>query len=304
VRPSVDRWYAIGVSLLPEVPDRERWPAVHALPLAAWRPALRELAARLHVPDGWERLSGGEDSAVFATGPHVVKLVPPCYAADAQREIAVLPRLHLPVPSPQLLGVAELDGWTALHLARLPGVPADRVWASLAPAVRLDVARDLGALLAALHRTPTEPDDGDASALMARLRARARRHEDAGFPEVAGFLDRHLPAGGPATLVHFDLNTGNVMLDERGRLAGVLDFVASRAFHPAFDLVTPGVFFARGDPALLGALVSTSGIAAGPEELAAWHLLHPFSDLRRDLGMAGRAPDVPLAEGVIDLWRR
>jgi hypothetical protein len=37
-----------------------------------------------------------------------------------------------------------------------------------------------------------------------------------------------------------------------------------------------------------------------PDELAAWHLLHPFSDVARDLGMLGReagaAPHAALRE--------
>lgn len=67
------------------------WPAVHARPLEAWRPALVHLSERLGLPEGWTRLPGGEDSTVFAVGEHVLKLVPPCNAPDAVREIDVLP---------------------------------------------------------------------------------------------------------------------------------------------------------------------------------------------------------------------
>jgi hypothetical protein len=52
------------------------WPTVHARPLEAWRPALLHVSERLGLPDGWTRLPGGEDSAVFAAGEHVLKLVP------------------------------------------------------------------------------------------------------------------------------------------------------------------------------------------------------------------------------------
>jgi aminoglycoside phosphotransferase (APT) family kinase protein len=162
-------------------------------------------------------------------------------------------------------------------------------------------------LLVSIRGIPLAAEDGDAAAELTKLRARALRHEAAGFPAVDAFLDRHLPATPRAAFVHFDLHTGNLMLGREGgelRVTGVLDFVASRAFYPAFDLVTPGVYFALGDPALLGAMSRTAGLGAvGPEELAAWHLLHPFSDLRRDLRMAGRAAAAPdLERAVVDLW--
>ncbi len=281
------------------------WPAVHALPLEAWGGALAWAEVALGLPTGpWERLAGGEDSAVFARGASVLKLVPPIHAADAEREAAVLPRLRLPVPSPRLLGVARIEGWTALHLGRLPGTNAEPRWRALARADQLAVLRDLGGVLAALHATPLAPSDGNPAATMARLRARARRHEAEGFPEVEAFLDRHLPPEPPVVLVHFDLHPGNLMLGADDRLAGVLDLVASRAFHPAMDLVTPGVFCARGDPERLGALLDAAGLPdLGPEELVAWHLLHPFSELRRDLAMAGRAAD-DLPRALLELWRR
>jgi len=69
------------------------------------------------------------------------------------------------------------------------------------------------------------------------------------------------------------------------------------------DLITPGVFFAAGHPARLSALVEAARLQATPEELTAWHvLLHPFSDLDRDLRMAGRSG--VSVEAVVDLWRQ
>jgi aminoglycoside phosphotransferase (APT) family kinase protein len=276
------------------------WPTVHARPLQAWVPALLHVSERLGLPDAWTRLPGGEDSAVFAVAEHVLKLVPPCNAPDAVREIDVLPRLDLGVPSPRLHAVLPIDGWTALHMSRLPGRPANELWGHLEEPARLALMSELGALLARIRRVPLTPDDGDASKVLAHLRLRAKRHEVAGFPDVDGFLDRHLRPDEPA-FVHFDLHSGNVMLDEHGHLVGVLDFVISRAFYPALDLIAPGVFFAAGHPARLAALVEAARLQATPEELAAWHVLHPFSDLERDLRMAGRSG--VSVEAVVNLWR-
>jgi len=295
--------------LLPAIPSPDAWPSAHALPLDAWLPALRALESSFALPaSAWERLSGGEDSAVFASGASVVKLVPPFLSADAERETGVLRRLELPVPVPRLAGVTAIEGWTAIHVNRLSGAPAADVWSSLDRRARLAVMEEIGRVLAAIRLTRLAPEDGDATALMAKLRARALRHESAGFAGVDAFLDRHLPAAPHVAFVHFDLNTGNVMLGDGPDgpvVTGVLDFVASRAFHPAFDLIAPGLFFALGDAGLLGAMLRTAGLGElAPEELAAWHLVHPFSDLARDLRMAGRrAPDGDLEAAVVDLWR-
>jgi hypothetical protein len=52
------------------------------------------------------RSCSASESKRLAVGEHVLKLVPPCNAADAIREI-VLPRLDLGVPSPRLHAVLE-----------------------------------------------------------------------------------------------------------------------------------------------------------------------------------------------------
>jgi hypothetical protein len=52
----------------------------------------------------------------------------------------------------------------------------------------------------------------------------------------------------------------------------------------------------------LAALVEAARLQATPEELAAWHLLHPCTDLVRDLRIAGRSG--VSVEAVVDLWRQ
>lgn len=80
------------------------WAAVHALPLAAWGPALASFGRAWGLDGYWERLPGGEDSAVFAPGSTVLKLVPPLGRADAEDESAVPRRL-----APSLPALLHLD---------------------------------------------------------------------------------------------------------------------------------------------------------------------------------------------------
>jgi hygromycin-B 7''-O-kinase len=290
----------------PLLRDAEDWPALHAQPLRVWTPALSALGRAWGLDGEWVRLPGGEDSVVFAQGGTVVKLVPPFLAADAERDVSLLRRVDLPVPSPRVEDVRHEEGWTAVRMTRLAGAPADRVWLDVPHGDRVRILSVVGALLRAIWSTPVRDEDGDAATLLARLRIRARRHEADGFADVGAFLERNLPRPSPApALIHFDLNDGNLMLDRRpGRweVSGVLDFVASRAFHPPMDLVTPGLFFCRGDPSLLRALLEAAGAGdLEADELAAWHLLHPFSNLPRDLAMGGQAHP-PSARSLRALW--
>jgi hygromycin-B 7''-O-kinase len=294
------------VSLLPDVLP-EDWPALHGQPTAPWERALTVLGREWGRVGAWERMAGGEDSAVFAQDDAVVKLVPPFSARDAERETSVLSRVALPTACPRVLSVQRIDGWTAVLLSRLPGVPAAGVWSEVSPAERIDVLRALGETLAAVWETPLRPEDGDAANLHDRLVASAARHEGSGLPNVAAFVLARLPSPRPApALLHLDLNDGNVLLERRAgrwRLSGVLDFVASRASYPPLDLVTPGVFFCRGVPAFLRALLEGAGLPRlEARELAAWHVLHPFSVLARDLAMAGLAPGPSPVESIERLW--
>jgi Ser/Thr protein kinase RdoA (MazF antagonist) len=158
-----------------------------------------------------------------------------------------------------------------------------------------------------MWETPLRAEDGDPAAFHARLLSHARRHEADGLTDPATFLRERLPATPPApALVHLDLNDGNVLLERRGDrwcVSGVLDLVASRAAYRPLDLVTPAVFFCRGDGELLRALVDAAGLLRlEARELAAWHVLHPFSSLPRDLAWAGLG-DTPSLEAALEhLW--
>ncbi len=258
--------------------------------------------------DAWERLAGGEDSVVFAQGGSVVKIVPPFLVADAEREVSVLPRLNLPVPSPRVEDVRREEGWTAVRMTRLPGVSADRVWREVGRADRVRILSAVGSVLRAIGRTPASDADGDASELLARLRARAGRHAARGFGDPAGFVAQSLPDPlPPPALIHFDLNDGNLLLERSGdrwQVSGVLDFVVARRFHAPMDVVTPALFLCRGDRGLLRTLIEHAGAGdLDDAQLAAWHVLHPFSDLPRDLAMAGRAGEPVTEASLRDLWR-
>ena len=300
----------VAVGTFPVLDDAARWPEMHRVVMDIWAPALANLRTEWRLAEGeWERLPGGEDSVVFALGGTVVKLVPPFLAADAARDVSVLRRLELPVPSPRVEDVRTIEGWSAVRMTRLDGVCAARAWSGVARTDQIRIMASIGELLRAIWKTPTPDTNSEPLALVAGLRARAERHEIDGFAGIQEFLDGALPNPLPdLALVHLDLTTENLMLRERGgrwELSGVLDFVASRTCFPPLDLVAPGVFFCRGEPTLLRAMLHGAGQDALPaDELVAWHLLHPFSQIHRDLALAGRRADGRPDLRLRELWQR
>lgn len=147
------------MNLLPPTVDADRYfPDLHGQPLAYWQGALTALAARHDVTDGlWQRAALGRN--VVFLGPSVaVKLGPPCWAGDIAREVDALQHVagRLPVCTPNVLACGTLDGWEYLVTARCPGVNLYHLWRELGAEARVDLARQHGALMAAVHELPVE----------------------------------------------------------------------------------------------------------------------------------------------------
>jgi hygromycin-B 7''-O-kinase len=251
---------------LPALP----WPTLHAAPLATWLPALDALRARWGLTGDVARLPGGEDCAAFAVGDDlVVKLVPPGSERAVAKEVSLLARVagRLPVPTPRLLERHDVDGWAALLLTRVPGRLAGHVWPTLAEGEKERVLRALGDVMVALRAVPTRTAD-----------------------------PRWTTDG---VLLHGDLTDENVLLAERdGRweIGGVLDFAGSFVGEAGLEIVSPGLFLARGKPRLVAALLGGAALADSTvDDRVRWHLTHPFCQLPRDLAMCG-------ATDVREIW--
>ena len=66
---------------------------------------------------------------------------------------------RLPIPTPALCAVGELEGWSYVLMQRLPGESLGQVWPLTSPKERLGFASMLGESLATLHhiRAPDLP---------------------------------------------------------------------------------------------------------------------------------------------------
>jgi aminoglycoside phosphotransferase (APT) family kinase protein len=169
-----------------------------------------------------------------------------------ETEARVLPRLAphlpLPIPCPAWVGApTERFPWPFAGYRKLDGVPAATV--ELSDDDRRAAAAPLAGFLRALHSIPTDglalPGDEfertNLARRMPKLESSLRELRQAGMiadPEPwLRLFDGDLP--GPsarAVPVHGDLYELHLLVDERRRVAGVIDWGDVHAGDPALDL--------------------------------------------------------------------
>jgi len=157
------------------------------------------------------------------------------------REIALLPtlapRLSLPIPVPEHVGVYGDPPWRFWGARHLPGTELEVAGRTDETAVA--VGRDLGRFVAELHALPAEPDlpvdpfgRADAASRASRARDVIAELRQAGLdglddPVVEEVLAAGDAAGPPpseAVLSHGDLYSRHVLVDEGGATTAVIDW--------------------------------------------------------------------------------
>jgi aminoglycoside phosphotransferase (APT) family kinase protein len=229
-------------------------------------------------------LGAGWDNEVWRVGEDRVLRIPRREEAVPllRTEAALLPWLagRLPVPTPELDAPLPASGGAepppALLLTFLPGRLASQC--GLAADARLRLARPLGELVRALHDQPAAEAVrlGIPGDTLGRVRPRGRR-------ELLPALLERLRAGGllddPAplleaydraprsytpredVLVHGDLRAGQLLLDDRHRPCGLLDWGDAHLGDPAVDLT---LLFAFLPPSARGPFLEAYGPVADP----------------------------------------
>lgn len=171
-----------------------------------------------------------------------------------ENEARLLPRLvsqlPVPVPHPEHLGQpSEEYPFPFVGYRSLQGITADRVLMETDPSAML--AAPVGRFLRALHSVPPvgdEPGDdlrrSDARSRLPVLEDRLRRLVSALPPQVSleELLDTAQrsadapPHRGPPVLVHGDLYSRHLLVDEQQDLVGVIDWGDLHRGDPALDL--------------------------------------------------------------------
>jgi hygromycin-B 7''-O-kinase len=256
---------------------------------------VRAIAER-HGLSGDLAREGLGTNVVFAVGAdRLVKLFPPLWAGEIAVERAGL--LHvagrLGVPTPEVAGEGELEGWPYLVLTRVAGVPLARAWGALGASARERVARRAGELVAEHHRLPLPAADSEIPAppwpAFVRAQTKAACARLAADPRLRAWADA-LPAfveslraeldSAPRAFLNADVTEEHLFVapDERGTIVGLVDLADAMVGAPEYDLVSLAPFLLGAGTNLFAAFVSASGLHPTPERLFALALLHRYAE--------------------------
>ena len=163
------------------------------------------------------------------------------------------PRLPCPVPAPEWFGRADATyKWPFLGYRRLDGHVASDV--DLSDDMRAALAPPLARFLRALHDVPLAdaqawgvPRDAFGYLDPARLERIARPAladlvARGTLPDATPWLEvleqgvAALPLETPLAVVHGDFYSRHILVDDAGRMTGVIDFGDLHLDHPALDL--------------------------------------------------------------------
>lgn len=219
----------------------------------------------LQPPCTWTRLEGGHSNLTYAltdtAGRDAVIRRPPQgellpKAHDMWREFRIIEALHpAGVPVAEPLGYCDDPDVCDRHFYVMGKVGGAALYTAEETAPRLDmdargrVGESFMSVLAHLHSLdPVELGLGDLGrhdGYVARqiktwygswtASAEAADYDDPRLHALHDHLVAHLPEQGPARVVHGDFGVHNVMIDDDGRVAAVLDWEIGTLGDPLAD---------------------------------------------------------------------
>jgi hygromycin-B 7''-O-kinase len=267
------------------------------------RPVLPDVAVTEVVARTGGQLSSVYEVRCEGAQPAVVKVYSEQWRWKQAKEVHVYRLLaeHGVGPIPAVLR-AEADGeqigsaFTVMTL--LPGRPLSEVGAQLDSAAMARVYRQMGGMLAAMHRIGQEAfgylttrilePEPDNTAYMTRQFARKLGEfrdlgGDSGLHDgVQAYLDKHVglfATCAAPVLCHNDFHEGNVLvspLTEGWSVTGLIDVENAIAADPLLDLAKTDCYSVRGDAVKFGALVDGYGPLPddAPARLSLYRLYH------------------------------
>jgi aminoglycoside phosphotransferase (APT) family kinase protein len=235
----------------PWAPEVEVSPALGTALIESQFPALAPATLEL-MGEGWD------NTAYLVNGEWVFRfprrtIAVPLLDTEGRVLPALAPRLPFPIPVPEWFGRPDATyKWPFLGYRRLAGhVASDR---ELDAAARTALAEPLARFLRALHDVPMaeaeacgvppdrigylDPGRLDRIARPALADLAARGLIDNPSPWL-GVLERGiaaLPLTTPMTIVHGDFYSRHILVDDDGRMTGVIDFGDMHLDHPALDV--------------------------------------------------------------------
>ena len=243
----------------------------------------------------------GESVVLLGDDRYVLKIYRP-WKRGFDRETSALQWLDggLPVATPKVVAVGELEGYKYLITTALPGRLMTRAeWLTLDRASQVSLVAHLAELFQALHGLDADGIDFDWPAFVTTNAAGAveRQRSEGGNPEwvesLPAYIERNLllvRTARPHVLLHGDVHFGNLMVVEEGgrlKISGLLDFADSlRGLHE-YDFLAPGVLMFQGQGDLQREFFRRYGYADADineemrRRMMMLTILYEFSSLRR-----------------------
>ncbi|MES2039824.1 MAG: aminoglycoside 3'-phosphotransferase/choline kinase family protein [Pseudomonadota bacterium] len=290
-------------------------------PLTAWMPVLEHLQQAFDLPAGsWEKIPLGAN-ALFGLGEQViVKLVPPNWRRQGDKEILVAPLLEgkLSLQTPRLIASGEIDNWVFVVSSRLQGTLLADIWPSLDIQQKQSIMMQTGQVLREIRSVRFDAGIAikvDWPVYIRDLIAGCMvRHERRKMPE--GLLSQVMPyieavgdfaRAGDLRFIHMDVHPWNLMAQqEQGlwKLSGLLDFGdAIVGNNDRFELLTPMIFMAQGNPLLLQSLLEAYGEVDEISTSTLQHQLTTYMLIRPDSDVTFCMQQVP-SSGPRDTWEQ
>ncbi len=307
---------------LPQQPSREQSrELIQNAPLSFWLPVLHTLQDRFHLGKGqWTRIPQGAN-ALFGLGEEViVKLVPPNWQQQGEKELLVAPLLDgkLSLRTPHLIGGGFIDDWLFVISGRLAGCSLADCWPSMAIDQKRSIMQQVGQLMRELRTVAFD----EASAIQVDWQDYIRgliasclaRHQRCNMPaalfaQVMPYLEAagDFAQAGETRFIHMDIHPWNLMAQQEGghwRLTGLLDFGdAIVGNSDRFEIITPMIFMAQGDPILVHALIDSYGLLGQYDVSTLQHHLMAHTLIRPDSDVGFGMQQVP-PNGPRDTWQQ
>lgn len=282
---------------------------------------LDHLQQAFGLPGGqWTRIPEGSN-ALFQLGDDIViKLVPPNWRRQGEKELIVAPLLDgkLSLETPRFIGGGVVDNWVFVISSRLQGTSLADVWPSLAGDQKHAIMRQVGTLMRELRSITFDADiairveweqyiGNLVSACLARHQRKAMPAHLA--EQVMPYLDAagDFSVAKQARLIHMDIHPWNLMArNDGGRwtLSGLIDFGDAIVGNcDRFELLTPLMFMAQGDPVLVKALLDSYGLLGDVDAPALRRQLMATALIRPDSDVNFCMQQVPVS-GPRDTWEQ
>ena len=267
---------------------------------ALLRPGVDAICARHHLAGATIARFADGSLPVYAVGEtRVLKLYPPVHRDEREVEASVLAAIagKLPIPTPDIDAVGELDGWSYVLMTRLRGESLATAWARIDEAARERLLAALGEALAALHAVESPalgPADWDAFVHDQRAsaveRQRAKGLDAAWLAQLPAFLES-VPTEVPSrrVLLHTEVMREHLLVTEAAgawSLSGLFDFEPAMRGAPEYELAAVGVFVSCGGPRYLRTLLRAYGYRDHEldeglaRRLLGQAIVHRYSNLR------------------------